>query len=150
MLFSRSTEYAIRTLVYLAMNASADNRLGIKKMAQDLGFPEHFLGKVLQNLARKRIVTSSKGPHGGFYLEETAKDISILSIIEAIDGLGYFDQCGLGLCECDEEKPCPIHKNYQIYKGDLYKLLAEKSIREMKEDLENGIAFMNFENESVA
>ncbi len=145
MLFSRSTEYAIRTLVYLAMNASESHRIGIKKMAKDLGFPEHFLGKILQDLAKKRVVVSSKGPHGGFYMDDDAKNRSIISVVEIIDGLGFFDQCGLGLCECNEDKPCPIHKNYQIFKGDLFKLLSEKTINDMKEDLIKGVAFMNFE-----
>lgn len=144
MLFSRSTAYGIRTLVYLAVRSSDENRLGIKQIASDLGFPEPFLAKVLQNLARKQIVVSSKGPHGGFYLDEAAKQISLLQLIDRIEGLDFFDQCGLGLSECNDDKPCPIHKNYQIYKGDLYKLLSDKSINDMKDDVKQGIAFMDF------
>lgn len=144
MLFSRSTAYAIRTMVYLAVRSSDAHRLGIKQIAADLGFPEPFLAKVLQNLARKQIVVSSKGPHGGFYLDEAAKQISILQLIDRMEGLDFFEKCGLGLSECNDDKPCPIHKNYQIYKGDLYKLLSDKSINDMKDDVKQGIAFMDF------
>ncbi len=143
MVFSRSTEYAIRSLVYLAVNASENRYFGTKKIAEDLGFPEHYLGKVLQELARKNIITSLKGPNGGFCVDETAMEISLLKVIESIDGLNFFNTCGLGLHECDDEKPCPIHKDYQIFRGDFYKMLSEKTIKEMKADIDQGIAFMD-------
>lgn len=143
MLFSKSTEYAIRALVYLAVNSSPNERFGVKKMADDLGFPEHYLGKVLQQLARYQLIHSVKGPNGGFWVDEKAMDITLLKIIESIDGLAFFNTCGLGLHECDEEKPCPIHKDYQIFRGDFYKILSEKTILQMKEEIDQGIAFMD-------
>ena len=130
-------------MVYLAVNSSPEVRFGTKKIAEDLGFPEHYLGKVLQELARKNIISSLKGPNGGFCVDDDAMDISLLQIIESIDGLAFFSTCGLGLHECDDEKPCPIHKDYQIFRGDFYKMLSEKTIKEMKEDIEQGIAFMD-------
>ncbi len=144
MFFTKPTEYAIRAMVYLSIHASSENKLGIKQIAADLGFPEHYLGKVLQDLAKKQIIKSSKGPHGGFYLDEAGTDISLLSLIDAIEGLQFFNTCGLGLHECNEEKPCPIHKEYQIVKGNFYKILSEKTIRSMRDDIENEIAFMDF------
>jgi len=145
MIFSKSTEYAIRAMVYLSFNSSSEKRLGSKQIASDLGFPEHYMGKILQDLAKKQIINSSKGPHGGFYLSEGGMSLSLLSLINAIDGLQFFNMCGLGLHECNEDKPCPIHKEYQIIKGNLYKLLSEKTIKDMKYDLEKEIAFMDFQ-----
>jgi len=142
-MFSKSTEYAIRALVYLAVNSSPKQRYGTKKIAEDLDFPEHFLGKVLQQLARKNIISSAKGPNGGFCIDNNAIEISLLKIIESIDGLAFFSTCGLGLHECNDEKPCPIHKDYQIFRGDFYKMLSEKTIRNIKEDIDLGIAFMD-------
>lgn len=143
MMFSKSTEYAIRAIVYLAINSKHQQHLGVKKIADDLGFPKHFLGKILQNLAKKHLILSVKGPNGGFYLSEEHLDTSLLKLVDAIDGLDFFSSCGLGLHECDDQKPCPIHKEYQIYRGNLYKLLSEKTINDMKTDIENGIAFMD-------
>ncbi len=142
-MFSKSTEYAIRAMVYLAVNSSPKQRYGTKKIAEDLDFPEHFLGKVLQQLARKNIVSSAKGPNGGFCVDNNAMEISLLKIIESIDGLAFFSICGLGLHECNDEKPCPIHKDYQIFRGDFYKMLSEKTIKNIKEDIDLGIAFMD-------
>ncbi len=144
MFFSKSTEYAIRAVVYLSIHAPEEKKLGIKQIASDLGFPEHYLGKILQNLVRKHIIKSAKGPHGGFYIDEKVMDISLLTLIDATEGLDFFSTCGLGLHECNEDKPCPIHREYQIVKGNFYKILSGKTIRDMRHDIENKIAFMNF------
>ena len=146
MFFSKSTEYAIRAMVYLSVHASSENKLGLRQIASDLDFPEHYLGKILQDLSKRNLIQSAKGPHGGFYMEEKDMDISLLSLIDALEGLQFFNTCGLGLHECDEERPCPIHNEYQIIKGNYYKLLAQKSIRKMRNDLENEIAFMDFDH----
>ncbi len=144
MFFSKPTEYAIRAMVYLSIHVSEEKKLGIKQIATNLDFPEHYLGKVLQDLAKKQIVKSAKGPHGGFYVDEKGRDISLLDLIDAIEGLQFFSTCGLGLHECNEERPCPIHKDYQIVKGNFYKILSEKTIRNMGDDIENEIAYMDF------
>lgn len=144
MFFSKPTEYAIRAMVYLSVYASEEKKLGLKQMAQDLEFPEHYLGKVLQDLTKKHLIRSAKGPHGGFYMEEKDLDISLLAIIDALEGLQFFNTCGLGLHECNEERPCPIHKDYQIVRGNFFKILSEKTIRQMREDLKNEVAFMDF------
>ncbi len=145
MIFSKSTEYAIRVLVYLVMNSTEDKKVDVQKLASDLGYPEHYLRKILQTLAKNRFIGSAKGPNGGFFATEKTFDISLLNIVDLFDGLGFFNTCGLGLHECNEDKPCPIHNQYQIIKGNLYKLLSEKTVKMMKEDLDAGIAFMRFQ-----
>lgn len=142
-MFSKSTEYAIRAVVFLAKNSSEEKRYGIKTIAKDLGFPEPYLAKVLQHLVRRNIIQSAKGPHGGFYATTQTMDITLLDIVDANDGLDFFKKCGLGLVECDDEKPCPIHKDYQIFRGSFYKMLSEKTIKDMNEDIDQGIAFMD-------
>ncbi len=145
MIFSRSTEYAIRVLVYLVMNSSESNKIDVQRLAANLGFPEPYLRKVLQTLAKNRFIGSAKGPNGGFYATKKTLKVTLLSIIDLFDGLDFFNTCGLGLHECNEDKPCPIHNQYQIIKGNLYKLLSEKTVEMMKDDMEAGIAFMRFQ-----
>jgi len=142
-MFSKSTEYAVRAVVYLAKNSSEENRFGIKTIAADLGFPEHYLAKVLQHLVKRKIIYSAKGPNGCFYATNQTLDITLLDIVDANEGLDFFKKCGLGLVECNDEKPCPIHKDYQIFRGDFYKMLSEKTIKSMNDDIEQGIAFMD-------
>ena len=143
-MFSKSTEYALRAVVYLAKNSCDNKRTGIKNIAENLGFPEPYLAKVLQHLVRKKIIYSAKGPNGGFYTTEQTLDISLLEIIEANEGLDFFNKCGLGLLECSDEKPCPIHSEYGKFRDGLFNVLAEKKIKDIVEDLDSGISFMDF------
>ncbi len=142
MIFSRSTEYALRAIVYLAVHSSPGKRFGVRKIAESLGFPESYLGKILQDLSRQHVISSVKGPNGGFFIDQDAMDISLLQIVETIDGLDFFKTCGLGLHECSDDKPCPIHDDYKLYLDGLYKMLSNKTIRDLKEDIKNGNVFI--------
>ncbi|NOY48976.1 MAG: Rrf2 family transcriptional regulator [Chlorobi bacterium] len=143
-MFSKSTQYALRAVVYLTKRSSKDEKFGIRKIASDLGFPEPYLAKVLQHLVRKKIISSVRGPNGGFYASEKAYDISLLEIIEANEGLDFFNRCGLGLVDCDDKHPCPIHFQYEPVKASYKKILSEKCIRDIIDDLDAGLAFLKF------
>ena len=65
-MLSNSCKYGIRAVIYLAKNPVDNGKIGIKRISEDLGLPTPFLAKILQLLAKHKILTSSKGPHGGF------------------------------------------------------------------------------------
>ena len=65
----------------------------LKAVSEYLKIPSPFLGKILKLLAKKKILMSTKGPNGGFCLSKIADDISILDIVQIIDGLDFFDNC---------------------------------------------------------
>lgn len=140
-MFSKSTEYALRAVVFLARNINENKRFGKKEIASRLGFPEPYLAKVLQRLVKKSIIKSVKGPNGGFYATEKTLTISLLDIIDANEGLSFFSRCGMGLVECDHEKPCPIHHEYDVVRQELYKILSGKKIKDITNDLDAGLAF---------
>lgn len=142
-MFTKSTQYALRAVVYLAKNSSESKKYGIKTIASDLGFPEPYLAKVLQHLVRKKIISSLKGPNGGFFADKHVKDISLLSIIEANEGLDFFNRCGLGLVECDSNNPCPIHKQYEPIKTSFEKVLEDKKVSDVIDELDRGESFLN-------
>ncbi len=143
-MFSKSTEYALRAVVFLAQNKEENKRFGKKEIAKSLGFPEPYLAKILQRLVKKNIIGSAKGPKGGFYATEATFKISLLDIIDANEGLSFFTQCGMGLVECDHEKPCPIHNDYDAVRQKLFNILSEKKIKDIIDDLEAGIAFIKY------
>ncbi len=99
---------------------------------------------LLQHLVRRGIIQSAKGPKGGFYASEKTLNISLLEIIDANEGLDFFKKCGLGLHECNDAKPCPIHDDYGKFRDGLYKTLSEKKIKDIVVDLDKGISFMKF------
>ena len=109
--FSRATQYAIRALAYLAVH-SPNALCPLEKIASDEGIPQSFLGKVLQGLAHKKIVRSTKGINGGYGLGLPAEKITLYSVVDAIDNLSVTQaDCVLGRSVCDENNPCPLH-NY--------------------------------------
>jgi len=85
MLYSRSAEYAIRAFVHMAQ-APEGKFCMARSIAEREQIPAHFLAKILQDLARKGLLRSNKGPAGGFALRVPASQIRLLDIVEALDG----------------------------------------------------------------
>ncbi len=107
MLFSQSCKYAIRALIHLAHNRDAPCLS--RDIAHHIDVPEHFLAKILQDLARHRLLDSFKGRGGGFRLARHPDQIALMDIIEAVDGPGLKNDCVLGLLACSNESPCALH-----------------------------------------
>lgn len=144
-MFSKSTEYAIRAIIFLALRATPDKLIGTVDIARELDFPEAFLGKVLQNIVKKGLVVSVKGPGGGFYIKDEICGFSILDIVEVLEGLGFLNKCGLGLHTCDDNNPCPIHSEYQPVKQKIREALSSKTISVIKQDIAAGGYSMQFD-----
>ena len=111
-MLSLTCKIAIKAVIFLASKYQSREKPGIKEIAEYIEASEHTVGKLLQTLARRDVINSSKGPNGGFYV--TAKQLNqpVIRIVEAIDGKEVFKECGLGLSKCSSAHPCPIHKDY--------------------------------------
>jgi Rrf2 family protein len=127
-MLSQKCKYALRAILCLAAEKEEKCRMGLNQLAKKLKIPSPFLGKILQELVRKKIISSAKGPHGGFFLTKKNREINILSIVEAIDGLDYFTQCGLGLETCSDQHPCPLHDDFKVARNRLKKMFEKNSI----------------------
>ena len=68
-MFSKTCEYAIRAVLFIAQKSADGTKIGIREIAKGIDSPEHFIAKILQDLSRKGMVQSQKGPAGGFYLQ---------------------------------------------------------------------------------
>ena len=141
-MLSKSCIYALRSIVFIAHNATIDSKIGIKEIADKLELPTHYLGKILQQLSKHKIIQSIKGPNGGFYLSRESQEVKIIEIIEVIDGLDFFTNCGLGLKQCSEDHPCPLHDEFKVYRDGLWDLFNAKSIKELVSKIEGGNAFI--------
>lgn len=136
-MLSQKSKYAIRAVLYLAANSQETEKLiGSKELASALKTPLAFTGKVLQELARKKIISSTKGPGGGFYLSEDNRSKRLMDILEAMDDLSYFTTCGLGLSACSDTQPCPIHETYKVSRDNLLELFNNTTIEELTKDIE--------------
>ena len=85
MIYSRSAEYAIRSFVYLARIPEGKFAMA-RHIAEKEKIPAHFLAKILQELTRKGLLRSNKGPSGGFSLRVPASQIKLLDLVQALDG----------------------------------------------------------------
>lgn len=133
-LFSRQCEYAIQGVLYLALKPEGE-MTSIKELARRLDIPYHFLGKILQRLAGTGLLTSLKGPTGGFALGRKAKDITLFDIVEAIDGSGFTKNCVMGFPECSGANPCSVHAAWGRMRDEIYQMLVNKNIAEMAKDM---------------
>ncbi|GJM35579.1 MAG: hypothetical protein DHS20C18_45800 [Saprospiraceae bacterium] len=130
-MFSKACKYAIRAVLYLAVHSSPENKVGVKAIAEDLQVPKHFLAKILQQLSRDQLISSVKGPNGGFYMADENLNVPMEKIIKSFDGMEVFTSCILGLPVCSAENPCPLHVQAFAYREGLYYQLQHQSIREM-------------------
>ena len=140
-MFSRACEYAIRAVIYIASLSKKGEKVGLKDICKAIEAPEYFTAKILQNLTKQRVIRSSRGPTGGFYIPE-GQEVHMIDVVTVIDGDHIFYGCGLGLNICSEEKPCPIHNQFKSIREDLRELMETTTARQMAEDLEKGKAFL--------
>jgi Rrf2 family protein len=135
MIYSRSAEYAIRAFVHLAQVPEGKYAM-VKHIAAEEEIPSHFLAKILQQLARKGLLRSSKGPTGGFALRVPADEIRLVDIVEALDGLAEYQQCAAGLAECSDDMPCPLHDSWKAVRSRIMDYLGRNTISDLAKALE--------------
>jgi|JI10StandDraft_1071094.scaffolds.fasta_scaffold1268178_1 Rrf2 family protein len=149
-MFSKACEYAIRAVLYISIKSIDGSKLGIKEIAKEIDSPEPFTAKILQTLSREKIISSIKGPNGGFYLEPKSKPIALNTIVKAIDGDDVLQTCSLGLKVCSDVSPCPIHNEIKVYKAQLQKIMKEKSVQELAKELSNGKTFLKIQTKKIS
>lgn len=135
MIYSRSAEYAIRAFVQLA-GVEEGKYAMVKNIAKDADIPAHFLAKILQQLARKGFLRSSKGPTGGFALRIPAEQITMLQIVDSVDGLGDFHRCPAGMAECNDEQPCGMHDTWKKLRATIIEYLEKTTIADLAASME--------------
>jgi len=142
-MFSKACEYGIRATVYVAVQSLEERRTNLKEIAKAIESPEAFTAKILQQLVKNNIVDSTKGPSGGFIINKIQiKQIKLSQIVSAIDGDNIYTGCGLGLKECDEEKPCPVHDKFKEVRDSLKYMLETTSIEELTLGMKEGLTFL--------
>jgi Rrf2 family protein len=137
-MFSKSCEYAIRSIIIICQNSSNGSRTNVKEISAKADAPEQYIAKLLQILTKQNLIKSAKGPGGGFYMDADHGEIKLLDIVHAIDGDAIFTACGLGLKQCSEKKPCPLHDHFKGIRNDLKAMLINTSIHELSIALKSG------------
>lgn len=122
--------------MYLASQSNQESKTGIKTISKDLNLPAPFLAKILQQLAKQKILSSSKGPHGGFSFLKDPRKLTLLDIVNSIDGNDTFTKCIMRNGSCDgagSTTHCALHDDYEKPRAELIKLFSKMSIMELVE-----------------
>ncbi|HEU5289949.1 MAG TPA: Rrf2 family transcriptional regulator [Cyclobacteriaceae bacterium] len=141
-MLSHTCKTAIKAVIYLSSKSKNHERTGIIEISGRINASEHTVGKILQLLARKKIINSVKGPSGGFYLNERQQEQAVIHIVKAIEGDAVFKECGLGLNRCSATHPCPIHDEYKVARELMEKIFSERKVRDLCGSVMNGLAYL--------
>lgn len=141
-MLSNSSKYAVNAVLYLAVNASEEKKIRAKEIAEAIHIPSPFLAKILQTLSRADLISSAKGPRGGFYVTPEAQEKKLIEVVKEIDGVERLEDCVLGLKKCSSEKPCPVHFSVQPFKKKFMGELENNSIAVFAEKVKKGEAHL--------
>jgi Rrf2 family protein len=136
LLISKACNYGIRASLFVASKPDLQY-VPIHQISEELNISFHFLTKILQILTQKNIMNSYRGPNGGVSLARPSQEISILDIIEAIDGLKIFKECLLGLPECNNNKPCPLHEKWADVREELRNTFSNSNLSDLADQIKD-------------
>lgn len=131
-MISRTGIHAILALAFLAQ-LEPGAFAGAGQLADRIGAPRNYLGKLLKQLAEKGLVESQKGFGGGFRLARAARKISLYDILEPIERVSKWNGCFLGRARCSEKSPCSVHHRWSAIRTDYLKFLKETSVADVAE-----------------
>lgn len=132
MLYSKTCEYAIRALSYFPVHPE-NKRATVQDISAHSGVPAPYVSKIFQCLVQNGIVESHRGARGGYSLKIPASKISLMRVIRAMDDLekSPFTQCIMGLHQCNDREPCPLHSIWADTKEKMMKKLSDKTVADV-------------------
>ncbi len=131
MLITRETDYAVRTVLYLAKNGN--RRVSVTEIAEAMYIPKSFLAKLLQRLVKNHILQSSRGVKGGFELAKKASAISLLDVMEVMQGPAAINTCAIDSGRCRMSSTCSVHPVWTGIRREVERKLAKTTIGKLIE-----------------
>ncbi|MEZ4810808.1 MAG: Rrf2 family transcriptional regulator [Allomuricauda sp.] len=137
-MLSNSAKYALNAVLYLSLHSNEEKKLMTKDLSDKINVPKPYLAKILQDLSRHGIISSTKGPKGGFYLNDDNRRLSLIEVVQVIDGKQRINSCVLGFEACDNENPCVLHHIVGRANTEFMKNLQETTIEDLMSDIHKG------------
>ena len=136
MQITRETDYAIRCILYLS--SRTERTVMVDEIAREMSTPRSFLAKILQKLVKANIARSFRGVTGGFQLGREPKDITLLDVIVAIEGLIALNACALDKSLCGFSSTCAVHPIWISLRGEFNELLARHNFADIARSVRTG------------
>jgi len=137
MILSRTSQYAVQALIYMATQPE-DTPVLNKDIAAKLNVPAPYLAKILQNLAKGNLLYSFRGRLGGFCLREEGVKMTLMDILLLTEGPAFTQSCLLGLKKCSDETACPVHTKWMPVKEKIIGLLKETTLDKLAKAVQSG------------
>jgi len=132
MQITRQADYALRAMLYLARLKDGE-RAATRKIAEEENIPPSFLAKIISQLHIAGLINTSRGASGGVVLSREPKEITLLDVVEAIDGPISLNECTEDPDACSFGDHCPIHEVWCEAKATLVKKLRESTFDKLIE-----------------
>jgi Rrf2 family protein len=139
-MWSKSTEYAIRALVQVAVSNAEGRRPGFREIAESIDAPVQFTAKILQSLSKAALLKSIRGRGGGFFFDPLEPELKLAEVIRVLECDKYFSGCVMGLPKCDENHPCPLHNEFVRIRTDLVRVANQETIQDLARKIGDGEA----------
>jgi Rrf2 family protein len=130
MKLTRAAEYAIRCVLYLAKRPFGQV-VSRREVAQTMDIPMAFLGKIAQGLAKEGVLMVRQGAHGGYELALPPREISLLRVVEAMDGPILVNECLSRPQECGRSSYCAVHRVWEKARGQFRETLSAVSFEDL-------------------
>lgn len=131
MILSRTGEYALRAVLFLARHVDR-GPTRVEDISRSISVPRNYLSKILHELGRAGVLTSSRGPRGGFVLARPANDLTLEEIIGHFDPLDDRRQCVLGReGGCSDSDPCAAHGRWSELSQRVVSFFRETTVAEL-------------------
>lgn len=134
MLITRTSQYAIQALVYLATQEQGKPMFS-HEIAERLQVPSAYLAKIMQDMAKAGLLTSFRGKQGGFHLAEDPAEIDLMRILTITERIDFTKACVLGLKTCNNETVCPMHRTWEPVKQKIIETLHQFTLEALSEEL---------------
>ena len=136
--YSKSSQYTLRALAYIAACGQKRNFSAIE-VCKKAAIPEAYTRKTFQALVQGGFLKAISGPGGGYTLTRKPSKITVLDIMEAVEGPEVFSGCVLGLARCDNANPCSLHQAWVKIKKQMLKELFSKTLKDLAGNLKRSL-----------
>jgi len=129
-ILSQTAIYALRASLWLAAQDPSE-KFRVDDIADELDVPRNYLSKILHVLAREGVLTSSRGPGGGFQLARSPREVTLAEVVDHFDPLPEEAGCLLGRAQCSDRDPCAAHHRWKHISGAVHDFFRHTSIADL-------------------
>jgi Rrf2 family transcriptional regulator, cysteine metabolism repressor len=128
--FTKRADYGLMAIHYIAVQEDL-GAVSAKRIADEFRIPSELLAKILQRLAKKKLITSQNGPKGGYVLARRPSEISVGDVIRALEGPVHIVSCFEGTSECPQMPHCNLRRPAQKIQAAITQVLDTMSLSEL-------------------